>query len=153
MPVGTQDTQASRPGRHRRRHRSAVPGRHRRRPGLAQVVRRATSVAICITAGLAAGFGVVPAMSAAPALFAGEADDGSTQVAPPPSPAERLVVENDCWTGSAPGSTVPRRAVVTLPGEGAKVAGSEVGFELWLGPDRTPGTGDERAGQLHAFCP
>lgn len=151
MPVGTQDTRAAHPGRHRRTRNAAAPGRHGHRPSLAQVLLRATAVAACSTVGLVAGFGNVPAMSSGTAFFAGVF--GGLDREGPTTPVERLIDEHDCWTGPAPGAVTPSRAVVSLPGRTAEVTDSEVGFELWLGPDREAGTGDERAGKLHAFCP
>lgn len=65
----------------------------------------------------------------------------------------RLVAKHDCWTGEAPEGVIPERAVVSLPRKQPAVVKSDVGFDIWLGPDSTPNSGDERPGTVHAFCP
>ena len=69
------------------------------------------------------------------------------------TPAEVLAFEHGCWTGDAPAGALPQHAVVTLPGRAPSYVSADVGFAIWLGPDGVPGTGDERAGVLTAFCP
>lgn len=72
----------------------------------------------------------------------------------PWSTVEALILQYGCWSGIAPqGRPVPRHAVVSLPGRPAALVSARVGFSIWLGPDGVAGTGDERAGILHAFCP
>jgi len=65
-----------------------------------------------------------------------------------------LIERHDCWTGEAPDpDIIPGHAIVTLPRQIAQRVSSDVGFGIWLGPDGKSGTGDERAGDLWAFCP
>ncbi|MFC4784542.1 hypothetical protein ACT8ZV_08715 [Nocardioides sp. MAHUQ-72] len=60
-----------------------------------------------------------------------------------PTRAAVLVERHACWTGAAPHGVVPTRAVVTRPGERARIVPARVGFDIWL---------DGRPGVLHAFC-
>lgn len=72
-----------------------------------------------------------------------------------PTRAERLIERHDCWGDAGPPvpNTIPGHAIAQLTGERAKRHHADVGFDIWLGPDSTPGTGDERPGRLYAFCP
>jgi len=89
------------------------------------------------------------------------AQSGPTPTNPPdrnpavPGPSvEALVLLYGCWTGQAPrDAPIPQHAVVTLPGRPPALVPSDVGFAIWLGPDGTPRTGDERPGIVSAFCP
>ena len=69
--------------------------------------------------------------------------DTSGSDSAPPTRAERLVITHHCWSGPAPTGAEPEHAVVTLPGQVARVVRAEVGFGIWL--DHDPGV-------LHAFC-
>jgi hypothetical protein len=65
--------------------------------------------------------------------------------APRSAVVDTLVRDHHCWVGQAPpGTGVPSRAVVTLPGDDPRLAPSRVGFGIWL---------QGRPGTLHAFCP
>jgi hypothetical protein len=133
--------------------RRSRPGRHRGRPTLTKVVGRAVAGAVCSTVGLALGAFLGADAGAGLSSSSDRDVSGAAGAQRPASQVERLIAEHGCWTGDAPGSAIPGRAVVTLPGRKAHVVSSDVGFALWLGPDGTPGSGDERAGRLHAFCP
>jgi hypothetical protein len=71
----------------------------------------------------------------------------------PTTRAEVLVIEHGCWSHEAPEGVEARHAVVQLPGRDAELVPARVGFELWLGADGVPASGDERPGLLFAFCP
>ena len=66
---------------------------------------------------------------------------------------ERLESEHGCWTDAAPADVIPGHAIVALPGAAPKRANARVGFDIWLGEDGQPQTGDERGGVVYAFCP
>lgn len=65
-----------------------------------------------------------------------------------PSKAHRLAAANDC---DLPKGVIPGHAVVTVGGR-TRLASGDLGFSIWLGVDGEPGTGDETAGVVHAFC-
>ncbi len=58
--------------------------------------------------------------------------------------AERIAARHDCWSGPAPRDVEPTRALVTRPGQRARLVPADVGYGIWL---------DHDAGVLHAFCP
>lgn len=92
---------------------------------------------------------VKPAAPAAQPYMTSPEDQAAAVVA-------SLIEEHGCWTGDAPkryAGQIPGHAVVTLPGAAAEVVDSQVGFDVWLGPDGQAGSGDETRGAVHAFCP
>lgn len=104
------------------------------------------------------------------ALFP-EAFDGITDMGPPsdkppasvkdhpvtdPAQVLRLGAKHGCWGDERPRpeGAIAGHAVVTYPGEAeAKYVPADVGFAMWLGPDRKERTGDEAPGTPHLFCP
>ena len=71
-----------------------------------------------------------------------------------PTVAEQLMAEHDCWQDGGPDGAFPEHAVVELdPRRGPELVPSDIGFDIWLGPDALPNTEDERGGTLFAFCP
>lgn len=121
-------------------------------------MKRKKTLAVYIAYALALPLGFAGGGVAAYYAFDGD----SVSLSPPPAgewteptPIEALVDLHQCWGEAGPPvpNTIPGHAVVSLPGAQVSLEVADVGFEIWLGPDGTPSTGDERPGRLHAFCP